>query len=777
MFIHSPCPQPQREAVAIPRERGTDRRSRHGGRLLRRYALYMAGLLSAALLASGGIGAWFTYRDTRILVDELQREKAKAAATRIEQFIAVIERQLRGMAIVRHDDAPSIHAARHVELVKLLRLAPAVSDAAWIDPQGRERVRVSRLDPDVVGGAADRSSDPGFLAAREGRTWYGDIEFRRQSEPHLAVAVPGEARRDGVAWASINLRFVADVVSAIRVGESGHAYVVDAHGRLLSHPDAGRVLRATSLAGYPQVRAALAAPAVPASPAPTIIARDDGGRLALSAHAPVAGPGWHVLVEQPLAEAFAALYGSLARAALLLLAGIAIAIAASVALARRMAAPIRHLELGAQRVGEGQLDERVSVATGDELQGLAEQFNRMADRLRESHRNLERRIAERTRQLEESNRDKARFLAAASHDLRQPVHALGLFVAQLQETRDAGERERLIDKVAASSAAVSALIEALLDISRLDAGAVECRPVDFPLQSLFDRIEHAFAADAQAKGLRFRVRPTHARVRTDPVLLERVLLNLCANAIRYTPQGGAIVAARRRAGGIRIEVRDTGIGIEPHQQPRIFEEFYQAGAAPDGGLRGLGLGLAIVERLARLLELRVELRSRPGRGSLFALDVPQAASAPGALPAQPDPVPGTRFAGLAVLLIDDDPPAREATGGLLAQWGCVVTIAAGADEALGRLRAGAAAPHLVVCDYRLAGGERGTVTVAAVRAYLQQSVPAVIVTGDASRDLHEAVAAAGLHLMHKPINAARLRALVAHVAAGHAPAAMPVSRS
>lgn len=180
MLIHRSYPQPQRGTSAISHDPGTVRRSSHGGRLLRRYALYMAGLLSVALLTSGGIGAWFTYRDTRILVDELQREKAKAAATRIEQFIEGVERQLRGVAIVRHGDTPAGHDTQHVELIKLLRLAPAVSDAAWIDPQGRERVRVSRLARDIVGGDADRSTDPGFLAARDGRTWYGDVEFRRQ---------------------------------------------------------------------------------------------------------------------------------------------------------------------------------------------------------------------------------------------------------------------------------------------------------------------------------------------------------------------------------------------------------------------------------------------------------------------------------------------------------------------------------------------------------------------------------------------------------------------
>lgn len=736
------------------------------GSLFRRYAAYMAGLLSLSLLVSGGISIYFGYQDTRALVDELQREKARAAAAQIAKVVNVIELQMRGATLFGHTRATADGDPHYVELLKLLKLAPAVSDAAWLDSTGHENVRVSRLDRDVIGSNIDRSTHPGFLTAQAGKTWYGRVDFRRQTEPHLTAAVPGNRREDGIVFATINLRFVSEAITAIRIGQSGHAYVVDAEGRLISHPDARQVLRMTNLAELPQVRAALASRAAPDNAQPTVIATGQDGQRTLTAYAPIETLGWHVLVEQPVSEAFAPLYGSLVRAALLLLAGIAVAIASSLVLARRMTAPIKTLGTGAQRIGEGHLDEHVVVRTGDELQALADQFNRMARKLRESYSGLERKIEERTHQLEEANRDKARFLAAASHDLRQPVHALGLFVAQLRETRDSKDRERLIDKVAASSTAVSDLIEALLDISKLDAGIVATQPGEFALQPLFDRVEQTFAPAARDKGLRLRIRPTRLCVHTDPVLLERILLNLCANAIRYTRQGGAIITARPRKGHVRIEVWDTGIGIAADQQQRVFEEFYQVGEAPDNGSRGLGLGLAIVDRLARLLGLQVKVRSVQGHGSVFALDLRRTESVERTHVDPASPVMAMRFDAMPVLLIDDDPIARDATEGLLAQWGCQVFSAARGEDAMRHLRAGRWVPRLIICDYRLGADELGTALVSKIREHAASEIPAVIISADAGTTLRDEAAATGAYLMHKPLNPARLRAFLLHVASG-----------
>jgi signal transduction histidine kinase len=366
--------------------------------------------------------------------------------------------------------------------------------------------------------------------------------------------------------------------------------------------------------------------------------------------------------------------------------------------------------------------------------------------------------------LAEANRAKSRFLAAASHDLRQPVHALGLFVAQLQGARDPAVRERIVEKVEASTTAVSQLVEALLDISKLDQGTVEPQLSELALQPLLDRLEQAFSMSAQAKNLRFRVRPSALCVRSDPVLLERIVLNLVANAVRYTRHGGIVVAARRRGDRARIEVWDTGIGISPEEQQHIFEEFYQAAGAPDGAAKGLGLGLAIVDRLSRLLGLTVTLRSTPDRGSLFAVDVPVAAQqAPRAAPVG-GPLEAGRIEGLRVLLIDDDAAAREAAEGLLIQWGCEVVSASSRTEALGLLSA-YARPSVIISDYRLGPHERGTDVVKEIRLKLAAAIPAVIVSADSSATSFEAIAAEGLHLLRKPLKAAQLRVLLHHVVA------------
>jgi two-component system, sensor histidine kinase len=261
------------------------------------------------------------------------------------------------------------------------------------------------------------------------------------------------------------------------------------------------------------------------------------------------------------------------------------------------------------------------------------------------------------------------------------------------------------------------------------------------------------------------VRATSVWVRTDPILLDRILLNLCANAIRYTAQGGAILGARVRGSNVRIEVWDTGIGITAEQQRHIFEEFYQVGGAPDAQGKGLGLGLAIVARLAGLLGPGISVRSVPGRGSVFAIDVPLApASRGGELPLAQAPA---RIEGLSVLLIDDDAVAREAIEGLLVQWGCEVRSVASGAAAM-KWVAATTPPRLIICDYHLGADELGTAVVQQVRALTGEEMPAVILSADVTNPLREATAAAGLHLLHKPLNAARLRVLLMHIAASPA---------
>jgi signal transduction histidine kinase len=371
------------------------------GRLFRKYVVLFAILVSGALLTSGLVELYFSYRENLAALVALQREQAAGAAARIEAFVRDIERQV-GWASQGQVGARQTIEQRRFEFIRLQRQAPAVTEVSQLDAKGREQLRVSRLAMDVVGSGADFSSDPRFKEARPGRPYFGPVYFRKESEPYLSLSVAGGGDL-GVTVAEVNLKFIWDVVSQIRIGTTGRAYVVDGQGQLVAHPDISLVLQKTDLSRLDQVRAVLVGPVPPSAPVQEVtVAKDSAGRQVLTASAPIAPLGWWVFVEQPLGEALAPLYASAYRTIGLLLAGIALSVMASLVLARRMTTPIHALEAGAARIGTGALDQRIDVKTGDELEGLADQFNRMAAQLQESYATLERKVEDRTRELSEA---------------------------------------------------------------------------------------------------------------------------------------------------------------------------------------------------------------------------------------------------------------------------------------------------------------------------------------------------------------------------------------
>ena len=371
------------------------------GRLFWKYVVLFAGLVSAALLASGLVELYFSYRENLAALVALQREQAAGAAGKIEAFLRDIERQV-GWASQGQIGTRQTVEQRRFEFIRLQRQAPAVTEVSQLDSQGREQLRVSRLAMDVVGSQADFSSDPRFKEARPGRPYFGPVYFRKESEPYLTLSVAGGGDT-GVTVAEVNLKFIWDVVSQIRIGSTGRAYVVDGRGQLVAHPDISLVLQKTDLSRLDQVRAALAGPPPPGTPDRKItVAQDSAGRQVLTASAPIAPLGWWVFVEQPLGEALAPLYASAYRTVGLLLVGVALSVLASLLLVRRMTTPIHALEAGAARIGAGALDQRIDVKTGDELEGLADQFNRMAAQLHESYATLEQKVEDRTRELTEA---------------------------------------------------------------------------------------------------------------------------------------------------------------------------------------------------------------------------------------------------------------------------------------------------------------------------------------------------------------------------------------
>ena len=367
-------------------------------RLFPKYGTLIIALVGGMLVASGGISLYFSYRENQEHLVALQHEKAQAAATRIEQYIRDIEHQLGWTALPQVGADANPLEQRRFEYLKLLRQVPAITEVAWIDARGREQLKVSRLAMDVSGADTDLSQDPKFREAKSGKTWYSPVYFRKETEPYMTISRP--AGGGGVTVAEVNLKFVWEVVSRIKIGQAGLAFVVDSSGTLIAHPDISLVLQKTDLTRLTQV-ATRAQGAEEDSTAPSI-ARDVKGVEVLTAHAHIPTLNWAVFVELPLAEAFKPVYASIQRMGLLLLAGLVASMLASFFLARLMVRPIRALQEGAAQIGAGNLEQKIEVHSGDELESLAEQFNQMAAQLKESHAGLERKVEARTHELTES---------------------------------------------------------------------------------------------------------------------------------------------------------------------------------------------------------------------------------------------------------------------------------------------------------------------------------------------------------------------------------------
>jgi len=364
---------------------------------------------------------------------------------------------------------------------------------------------------------------------------------------------------------------------------------------------------------------------------------------------------------------------------------------------------------------------------------------------------------DKSRQLEIADRYKSHFLASASHDLRQPLHALNLFVAQLQTEKKPAERKRLVSRIDAAVASMNELFEALLDMTKLEAGILQANPAEFAVQRLLDRIETTFVELADKKGLSLRVVPCSSWVRSDPILLERILFNLVGNAVRYTARGGVVVGCRRRATQLRIDVCDTGAGIPEDQRQSIFTEFYQLANPTSDRQAGLGLGLAIVDRLGRLLGHPVQLQSYPGRGSRFSVSVPLAAELRHTVPLPIALHAADLARGKQVMVIDDDVLVLDGMRGILQSWGCRVQTAASGTAALAGVADGGAQPDLIISDLRLADGESGIDVIERLREAMGAPVPAFVISGDTAPERLREASAGGYHLLQKPVSPMTLR--------------------
>ena len=775
-------------------------KTRARGRLFRKYVGLFLAVVCVALLTNGLSEIWFSYQEHKAALIRIQREQAEAAAAKISQFIKEIESQV-GWTTQLPWSAGTIDQ-RRFDGLRLLRQVPAITELSQLDSTGKEQLRVSRLAMDVVASQADLSKEPKFAEAVAHKVYYGPVYFRRESEPYMTLALTGTRRDAGVSVAEVNLKLIWDVVSQIKVGDRGQAFLIDAQGRLIAHPDISLVLRNTDMSRLAQVQAARSA----GSETEQLQVSDDiQGRRVLTAYAHVSPLGWLVFVELPVAEAYAPLFATIERSGILLMAALSFAFLAGLVLARRMVGPIQALRAGAARIGSGDLGQRISVKTGDELEGLADQFNDMAGRLQESYADLEKKVEIRThelaqsvaelralgevsqavnstldinevlntivtkavqlsdtdagaiyeydetkgefglrstygmdddliaaikerhvhigdagighaaaqraplqiadvqkepasevldvvvragfrallfvpllgaerivgalvvrrrrpgefskqtidlvqtfaaqsvlaiqnarlfqeigdksRQLEVASQHKSQFLANMSHELRTPLNAiLGYTELILDDIygETPAKMRGVLERVQRNGKHLLGLINDVLDLSKIEAGQLTLALADYSLKdvvhSVFVAVESL--ADEKKLALRIEVPNNLPTGRGDERRLTQVLLNLVGNAIKFTDQGEVAIKASATNGAYTLSVCDTGPGIAPNDQAKIFEEFQQADSSATKKKGGTGLGLSIARRIIELHGGKIWVESEIGKGATFSINLP-----------------------------------------------------------------------------------------------------------------------------------------------------------
>jgi signal transduction histidine kinase len=422
--------------------------------------------------------------------------------------------------------------------------------------------------------------------------------------------------------AEVNLKLIWDVISQIKVGQTGYAYVVSREGDLIAHPDISLVLQKRNLKNLGQVQAALAGASGPFVAQPNL-----AGQQVFPAYAPIPELGWAVLVERPTAEAYAPLYASILRTSVLLLIGLGMAILASLLISRRVVRPVGVLRQGAARIGAGALDHRIDIRTGDELEALATEFNRMAAQLQESYAGLEQKVEERTRELEIANKHKSQFLANMSHELRTPLNGIQGYAELIIDGiyGEAPEKiKEIMERIQQSGNRLLGLINAVLDLSKIEAGRITLSLADYSMQGVVQNVFTAVEPLAAEKKLALNVNLQNDLPvgKGDEQRITQVLTNLVGNAIKFTEVGTVAVQVASTNGTFTIAVSDTGTGIAEADQQKVFEEFQQADSSSTRKKGGTGLGLTIAKKIIEMHGGRIWVESSLGKGSTFSFTLP-----------------------------------------------------------------------------------------------------------------------------------------------------------
>lgn len=613
------------------------------GRLVRDYFFISVLLISGGLVTSGLVEIFFRYQESREQLALLQQEVATGAAFKIERFVQEILNTLKGAARSREIAPKGLTSEFRFELERLLFVAPAVTEAIALDENGTIRAQASRLRIVLPDAKRGLSTVPSFKQLKEGEVYFGPVHFVRGSEPYMPIAVPIERFAGdviGVLQAEVNLKYIGDVVSAITVGKAGYAYSVTRTGELIAHPDISLVLQRRNVAHLDQAKAAFQAKPGASKPS-AIVAQNLQGKKVFSSFALIPGLDWAVFIERPVEEAYETLYASVLRTSSLLLVGLGMALLASLFVARRVVRPLRILRQGVERIGSGDLDYRLEIKTRDELQALAEDFNRMTAKLQESYANLEQKVAVRTeelrkvleeledkgRQLEIASRHKSQFLANMSHELRTPLNGiLGLTEMILDKIYgEVPERIRsALEDVAASGRHLLGLINDVLDLSKIEAGQMTLALHEYSMQEVVQAVSTAMQPLAAAKNLTLKVHvpPGLPPGKGDQRRIAQVFMNLVGNAIKFVEAGEVRVEVTIADETFLVSVSDAGPGVAPADQKRIFEEFQQVDGSSSRSKGGTGLGLTIAKRIIEMHGGRIWVESKIGIGSTFTFTLP-----------------------------------------------------------------------------------------------------------------------------------------------------------
>ncbi len=743
-------------------------------RLFVKYWWQLILALGVPLVAAVGLEAWSAYRAQLEQVKRTQAVQALALASAVESSL---QRETQYAARLYRTPWPDRRLERLADDLELaISLFPAILQAQVVK-DGAERLFVAQAEPRRVAEAADADAP---LAGTTPANTFTPVRLGLRTIPALLVGIAHDRRAGERLEVALDLRSISDVLGQAARLDGSTIYAVSGDGSLVAHSDPAFALREKSLSAVEAVVEARRRSGE-ALGGLSLEARGAEGEAVLTTVQAIADTGWLLVIERPLEAAVAPVRREVWRALGMLAVALAIASLVAMLLARRLTRPVLTLGRDVERIGRGELTHRTAIRTGDEIESLGGQVNEMAARLEEYTHGLEQKVAEQTTELRkalalanDAMRARAVFLAAASHDLRQPLYAISILSDALAGATLPAESRAVLDKQRQAIAVLRTLFDNLLDLSRLDAGEVRPMLRSVSLREVLAPLADEYQALAVARGLAWRDDIKDAWVETDPELLHRVAANLLSNAVRYTERGHVELAAWIEEGRAMIRVADTGIGIAPEDQARVFEEFVQLRNEARDRERGVGLGLSIVRKIARLLDMRIDLASVPGEGTRVTFSIPVSATTP----VEREPVAvaegeGGEIAGKRVWIVEDDAMVRDALGVQFDAWGVDHDFALSRGELAALRAADGGWPDAVMLDDML-GSDDGGLELARWLAGEMEASRLAIVTGNVQPARLAELEASGIRILRKPLSSAEIAAwLRSATAEGDAPRPAP----